>query len=216
MRAAKRALGAGLLGWLLYAAVAWLRYGKSRGVAASGKDPLDAFIPDPEVDEVHETHVSAKPADALEAAKRLDLKRSPLVCLIFALRGLPDLVRGIPVNWESPGLVEETQAIGWGVLEDAPGLYVSGAIAQPWHADVELRALAPEEFTSFDDPGFAKIVWTLEAEAIVRGGSIVRTRTRVKTTDPISRRRFRLYWAIFSPGILVIRYEALRLLRELD
>jgi hypothetical protein len=27
---------------------------------------------------------------------------------------------------------------------------------------VKLRALPPEEFATFDDPGYAKIVWTLE------------------------------------------------------
>jgi hypothetical protein len=33
------------------------------------------------------------------------------------------------------------------------------------------------------------------------------------TTDPASRERFRRYWSLFSPGILVIRYEALRMVR---
>jgi hypothetical protein len=33
------------------------------------------------------------------------------------------------------------------------------------------------------------------------------------TTDPVSRERFRRYWALLSPGILIIRYETLRLVR---
>jgi hypothetical protein len=33
------------------------------------------------------------------------------------------------------------------------------------------------------------------------------------TTDPVSRARFRRYWAFLSPGILIIRYEILRLVR---
>jgi len=38
-------------------------------------------------------------------------------------------------------------------------------------------------------------------------------KTRVTTTDADARRRFRRYWSVFSPGILLIRLEALRLLR---
>jgi hypothetical protein len=33
------------------------------------------------------------------------------------------------------------------------------------------------------------------------------------TTDPVSRERFRRYWAFLSPGILIIRYQILRLVR---
>jgi hypothetical protein len=32
-------------------------------------------------------------------------------------------------------------------------------------------------------------------------------------TDRVSRKRFRRYWAFLSPGILIIRYEILRLVR---
>jgi hypothetical protein len=35
------------------------------------------------------------------------------------------------------------------------------------------------------------------------------TRTRVATTDPESRRRFRRYWAPMSAGIVLIRYASL-------
>jgi hypothetical protein len=33
------------------------------------------------------------------------------------------------------------------------------------------------------------------------------------TTDPVSRERYRCYWAYLSPGILMIRYEILRLVK---
>lgn len=106
------------------------------------------------------------------------------------------------------------RAIGWGVLADAPGFYVAGAVTQPWKGEVQFRALPPDQFAAFDEPGYAKIVWTLEAEDLPGGEATVRTRTRVKTTDPSARRRFRAYWSALSPGILVIRYEMLRLLRR--
>lgn len=119
-------------------------------------------------------------------------------------------LRGGSVRWESPRLVEEMRAIGWGVLADAPGFYVAGAVTQPWKGEVQFRALPPDEFAAFDEPGYAKIVWTLEAEDLPGGEATVRTRTRVKTTDPSARRRSCAYWSALSPGILVIRYEMLR------
>lgn len=99
-------------------------------------------------------------------------------------------LRGGSVRWESPRLVEEMRAIGWGVLADAPGFYVARAVTQPWKGEVQFRALPPDEFAAFDEPGYAKIVWTLEAEDLPGGEATVRTRTRVKTTDPSARRRF--------------------------
>jgi len=35
----------------------------------------------------------------------------------------------------------------------------------------------------------------------------------VATTDSMARERFRRYWAVLSPGILIIRYEGLRLVK---
>jgi hypothetical protein len=205
----------GSLAWAAYAAASWLRYGRTRDTTSQQADPLDSFIPDPEVDEVHQAMVGAPAAVALQAAKELDLNRSPLVWLILSLRTLPARVQGAPTRWETPGLVEETLRIGWGVLSDTPGKhFIAGAVTRPWETVVRFRAVAPEEFAGFEAPGYAKIVWTLEADALSERESVVRTRTRVKTTDPESRRRFRRYWAVFSPGILLIRREALRLVRH--
>jgi hypothetical protein len=180
-----------------------------------GGDPLDSFIPDPEVDEQHETHVAAPSALTLRAAREVDLERSPLVWLIFTLRTLPARLRGSFVRRDAAGLVEWMTGIGWGVLIDvADEIFVAGAVTQPWVAEVKFQAVPPEEFATFDEPGYAKIVWTLEADAVSEHESIARTRTRVKTTDPLARKRFRRYWAILSPGILLVHHEVLRLARQ--
>jgi hypothetical protein len=38
--------------------------------------------------------------------------------------------------------------------------------------------------------------------------------TRVLATDPASRRKFRLYWCIVSPGVRLLRRVALHLARR--
>jgi hypothetical protein len=40
------------------------------------------------------------------------------------------------------------------------------------------------------------------------------TETRVATTDPVSRKRFRRYWRVVSPGIRLIRRISLRMVRH--
>jgi len=101
-----------------------------------------------------------------------------------------------------------TLALGWGVLAETPGrLIVMGAVTKPWERVVTFHAVPPQEFPRFHQPGFAKIIWTLEADPLGPSRSIARTRTRVVTTDPESRRLFRRYWAVFSPGLVPIRCE---------
>jgi hypothetical protein len=96
------------------------------------------------------------------------------------------------------------------VLAESPGHdIVMGAVTQPWKANVVFRGLPPEEFAAFHEPGYVKIAWTLRADAVGTGESIARTETRVLATDDEARRKFRWYWARFSPGIALIRAVSL-------
>jgi hypothetical protein len=87
------------------------------------------------------------------------------------------------------------------------------AVTQPWKADVVFRALPPGEFAAFHEPDYVKIVWTLPADPIGAGESVFRTETRVVTTDPAARAKFRRYWSFMSPGIILIRWMSLGPLR---
>jgi hypothetical protein len=75
--------------------------------------------------------------------------------------------------------------------------------------DVEFRGVDPDAFAGFAEPGYAKIVWTLEAEPL----GLAASRFRTETADPRSRRLFRRYWAFLSPGVLLIRRESLKLVK---
>ncbi len=204
------------LPYAAYAGITWYRYGRPDPDAeGSSRDPLlERFIPVYEVAERHQIRVAAPAEITLAAAKEVDLQGSPINHAIVAVRTLPSRLRGEPPRPPSPGLLEETLGLGWGILAEEPGReVVVGAVTQPWEPVVEFHALPPEEFAAFREPGYTKIVWTLAAEPLGPNESLFRTETRVVTTDPESRERFRRYWSIFSPGILIIRYEALRMLK---
>ena len=88
-----------------------------------------------------------------------------------------------------------------------------GAVTQPWKPQVHFRGLSPDEFVRFREPGYAKIAWTIEVDPAGHSASVFSTETRVMTTDPASHERFRRYWVVVSPGILIVRHEILRLVR---
>lgn len=200
------------LGYAGYVAVTWYRYGRTEPRCPS--DPLlDRFFPRHEVRECHERRVQAPAAVTLAAAKETSLQGSPVVRSILALRSIPSRLSGTPQRSDARGILRQTVSIGWGVLAETPDReIVMGAVTQPWKADVVFRALPPEQFAAFSEPGYVKIAWTLRVDPTGPSSCVFRTETRAIATDPESRSRFRRYWAFLSPGILLIRYEMLRLL----
>jgi hypothetical protein len=206
-------LGAAALLSLGYVGLTWLRYGKVRRVG--NRDPLfDSVLPDFEVRELHQTPVAAPVDITFAAARALDLQRSGIVRAIF--RGRELLMGARPPSRMRPTeFLSEVLELGWRVLAEEPGReLVLGAVTQPWLANVHFRGLPPEEFTAFREPGYAKIAWSIVAEPLGPRDSIFRTETRVATTDPVSRARFRRYWSVVSPGILLIRRETVKLVRR--
>jgi hypothetical protein len=154
------AITAGCLGWATYFGAVWIRYAHVRRTRAPGAD-LDSFIPDPEIEEAHETRVEAPAAICPAPRRKLDIQRSAWFGRLRPRTPSPGCAVTRP-DGRGQGRRKRPR-IGWGVLADVPGQrFVAGAVTRPWEADVKLRALPPEEFATFDDPGYAKIVWTLE------------------------------------------------------
>jgi hypothetical protein len=184
------AAGAAALLELAYVATTWYRYGR---VEQNGRrDPLlDRFMPTYEVAERHEIRVAAPAEATYAAAREMDIHRSRLVRAIF--RGRELMLRSAAAREERPRVfLSEVLSLGWGILAEEPGReIVVGAVTQPWQADVKFRSLPPGEFAAFDEPGYAKIVWTLVAEPLGPAESVFRTETRVTTTDATSRQRAR-------------------------
>jgi hypothetical protein len=198
-----------------YAAVAWYRYGDAPAAEPDEADALlDRFMPRYDVVERHHIRVAAPAQVTLGAASDQDLLESPAVRAVFRAR---EVVLGAAHGRRAGprGLLAQVQALGWGVLAETPGReVVVGAVTRPWEPDVTFRALAPEEFAAFEDPGYVKIAWTLRADPAGEHHSVFRTETRAVATDDTARLRFRRYWAAFSPGITMIRWLSLRPLKD--
>jgi len=212
-RGALLAFAVFLLGWLAWVAVSWVSYGRGTRTAAFDGD-VRRFLPDYEVEELFQARINAPAPLTFASAESISLTASPLIRGIFHAREL--LMGGTPSKpLPSGGVVEQMRSMGWGVLSAAPEReIVLGAITQPWKRDVVFRALSPEEFAGFHDPDFVKIVVTIGADPIDSTTSRLRIGTYVATTDSVARARFRRYWAVFSPGILLIRAIALNAVKH--
>jgi hypothetical protein len=221
--------GCAALGTAVYATLAgmaWYQYGaKKRLTRGDEADSLlDVYIPDCEVVERHHLKVSAPAEATFSAARTLDSSRSQIIRAIFKLRelALTCATRNAHREEETSNesglpreLAAQMKAIGWVVLAEIPGHeIVFGAVTQPWLARPIFQSIRPEEFAEFGQPGYVKIAWTLRADAVNAFECIVRTETRATTTDATARAKFRRYWSLVLPGIVLIRRILLRAIKR--
>lgn len=209
-RWAAAGVGLAAAAYAAYVGITWYRYGHpARPTPGEEDDLLDRFMPAYEVVERHSVRVDAPAAVVLAAAREMDLLHSPLVRAI--IRGRELILRAKPDDRLRPrGLMAEVQSLGWGLLAEVPGReIVVGGVTKPWKANPAFRALPADEFPAFSEPDFVKIAWTLRADPVGEAESIFRTETRVMTTDPAARAKFRRYWSFLSPGIVLIRWLSL-------
>jgi hypothetical protein len=204
-RIAASAIAAGAAAYGAYAAVTWLRYGRTTPPDATEADAvLDGFMPRYDVVHRNKTYVHA-PADVtLTAAEEQDLMQAPVVSAIFWMR---QAVMGAPYEHALPRpLIEQVRALGWVELARIPGReIVMGAVTQPWKGQVVFRGVPAREFAAFAEPGYVKIAWTLRTDPDGLDACWLRSETRAVATDADARERFRNYWAFVSPGVSLIR-----------
>ncbi len=201
------------VGYAGLVALSRIRYGRPRS-AANRSPLLDRFIPAPEVVEHHRIRISAPPVVALAAAVEMKALSHPVVRAVIKARELA--LGGRPDARPHPeALLAQMQSIGWVVLAERPDHEIAlGAVTQPWQAAPVFRSIPSDSFAAFSEPGYVKIAWSLRAEAVGEHATQFHTETRVCTTDPQSRERFRRYWSYVAPGVGIIRLAMLGPLKK--
>jgi hypothetical protein len=212
------------------------RESRGREVAGTAGTPsgsrllLDEFAPHFDIAVVHSDVIRSVPVDCYRAATDVDLFQAPLVRALLGMRALPRRVAGplrarpstalAPEESPSTFRLKDLVGLGWILLGETPGVeMVLGQVSRPWRAvaDPADAPTTPDEFTSFDEPGYAKIAAGLRIDPYGNDSSILTIETRVVLTDYESRRRFRRYWLVIGPFSSFIRRGALRLVAaELD
>jgi hypothetical protein len=177
---------------------------------------IDSFMPVYDVSEYHETSVRAPIDRVYDAIRTADLGASVVVRLLLRVRALPDVFSRRCRSRVSRITLESVATDGFVLLgENPPNEIALGLIGRFWVAAGEIcRVGSAEEFTEFDQSGYAKAVWNISLVEDSRVGTRLATETRVRCLDDESRRRFRLYWLMIGPFSGLIRREVLRAIRK--
>jgi len=173
---------------------------------------LDEFLPRYDVHEVHSIDTSASPAAVMEAIHRLTPMEVPVLVALMAVRSVPTLLRRRRLSVRGP-LLDGFRRGGFVTLRESPTELVVGGVGRFWQPSGGLRRIEAADFRAFDEPGFAKAAFNFEIE---RNGArtLLRTETRVATTDESARRSFGRYWRLVYPGSALIRIAWLRAIRR--
>lgn len=171
---------------------------------------VDEFMPIYDVSDAVATVVEADVATTWDALMRVDLidvgRRRPLVAVLGGLRILPDIVSHL-LHGELPLRQPEHMRLldisgipldkgGWVLLGlRAQDEIALGLVGKFWRPVIEFATVSsPDEFATFDKPGFAKTIYALSVQAVGEERTRLSGVMRTATTDEHARRWFRRYW----------------------
>lgn len=118
---------------------------------------------------------------------------------------LPELMAGL-FHGETPDPPPESMRLGdlsdatsgagtWVKLGERDGSELAlGLVGKFWKPVIEYRSVAAEDFTAFDEPGFAKTIYAFRLTPAGEGRTLLTAVMRTATTDEHARRWFRRYW----------------------
>ncbi|WP_281885235.1 hypothetical protein [Paenibacillus sp. YYML68] len=165
---------------------------------------IDQYLRPRHFEEIHTITIDSTPAEVYQAIKKLDFSHSKIIRFLFWLRGMPKEALKLE-GFLDIGFIKLSEKVGEEI--------VLGEVGRPWKANGDLRELDANQFCSFNESGFVKIVWNFHV-AQLNEGTRVTTITRVYCTDRVSKRIFSFYWFFIAPFSKWIRRILLRLIKK--
>ena len=172
---------------------------------------LDDFLPVYDVSDSVGTIVATDVHTTWEALLSVDLiqlgRDRPLIALLGGLRAMPEvvshMVHGEPLP-PAPSrlLLRQTTELamgegGWVLLgEREDDELALGLVGRFWRPVITYAKVAAESFRDFDEPGYAKTVYSLAVRRVEDGQTLLTGTMRTATTDENARRWFRRYWTL--------------------
>ena len=168
------------------------------------------FLPVYDVSDAVAAVAEADHESAWRALLDVDLvklgREAPLVGMLGALRILPELV-GHLLHGKRPAKPPESMRLrdlpsipmqegGWILLGERPQEEIAfGLVGKFWRPVIEFARIGTaDEFRAFDEPGFAKTVYSLSVRELEPNRTLLSGLMRTATTDERARRWFRRYW----------------------
>ena len=171
---------------------------------------LADVIPNPEYRMCHARAIAAPRTVVWDELHRVTMSALPLGWMLEALRLLPARLSGRkqqPLAGRSFLDVTPIPVL----FSERPDAVISAGLSQAWRLfagstppDLDAAALR-----AWSQPGWINAGMEFRLEP-TRLGTLLRTETRVLSTDPRSRRAFAAYWYFIRPSASAIRREVLR------
>lgn len=175
---------------------------------------IDEELPGFDFTEHHSIRIAASPAHVDRTLRTANLAGSPVMRVLFFLRGLPKLIRHGRVGKAARLDLAELQRHGFMMLRDEPEHeMVLGIVGRFWHPTGNIATIEPREFLSFERDGFCKAAWNFVIKPD-GGSSLLSTETRIRCFGPHARKRFAAYWFFVRPFSGLIRILMLRKIRK--
>lgn len=175
---------------------------------------IDEWMPAYDAVERHRLRVRAPAARVWPLVQALEMRRSPVIAALVALRSLPARLAGHAPPRPGATSRESLLRAGFVVLAEAEGSeIVLGLTGRFWRPSGDILTIPAEDFRAFGRPGYAQAAWSF---TVTEDGDaqLVATETRIRCTDDVSRRAFLRYWRLVRPFSGLIRMEMLRSIRR--
>lgn len=169
---------------------------------------IDAFLPDYDYSEKHETCVRASAADVYAAVNSVNFAESWVTWGLLSLRGL---------GWSSGRTLtlRDIAKDGFAILGETPDEEITlGLAGKFWTLTGCLQNVNAENFREFRARGYAKAAWNFSLTETGAGEIRLGTETRVQCLDEASLASFSFYWRFIQPFSGWIRQEMLRLIKQ--
>lgn len=182
---------------------------------------LDRLIPTPRLLEVDEQDIAAPVLKVWQAVRHGDLGRGAAVRMLFAMRTLPERLRGRQAQGAELRIDEmrsTPEHPGFQVLCDEPSQVVAvGAIGKVWLPDIPfVHVEGSDAYAAFQEPDYVKVAWSMTLDATHPDRTRLCIEVRVDATDDAAWHKFVSYFRLIGPFSRFIRRSALRsLAREL-
>lgn len=165
---------------------------------------IDDFLPEYDFVETHDIEICASAETVFGVMDEVDLCESPVIRVLFFLRGLPNAKLRLKDLRKS-----RFEILG---IEKNKELLL-GLVGKFWTIRGEMQKVNADNFRSFDKKGFAKAVWNFSVD---EDGNKTRltTETRIRCLDDASRKSFGFYWTFIQPFSGLIRNEMLKIVKK--
>ncbi|MCA1625134.1 MAG: hypothetical protein LC778_15320 [Acidobacteria bacterium] len=167
---------------------------------------IDEYLPVYDVRERHRITVHAPAEQVYGAVRAMDISEARLTRLLFRLRGLP-----CPPRFT----LDDFLKMRFTLLGERPNEeLLHGLVGKFWTPAGKLLRLEPEDYTDFNERGYAKAAWNFSLAQQANGVVSLATETRVHCTDGASRMKFRLYWTLIGAFSGLVRREMLQIIKR--